>query len=112
MNEQIPPNPPLEKGGERLAEALAWLDYCLGETAAAMGAVQEAALEEMRSMRSAGETPAPLDACPTGDAGTAVEAYHAMCEAAAGIITFRGRVSRGFRASCPVPAASRGADET
>lgn len=65
-----------------LLEALVWLDYCLGETEAAMAAVQEAALEAMKIQRFTGETP-----MPPGQA----EPYHAMCEAAAGIITLSGR---------------------
>jgi hypothetical protein len=120
------PGAPLEKGGELepgtwnlepvfrepgtqdpLSESLAWLDYCLGETILALEVAKGVAKAERGSMGSAGETPAPLDASHTGKA----EAYHAMCEAAAGLITLRGRASRGFRASCPVPE-SRQADET
>jgi hypothetical protein len=73
-----------------LAGALAWLEYCLEETAAAMAAVQEAALGEMRA----------------GGAQMTPGRYHEICEAAAGIITLRGRVRRwrhgfpGTRFSC------------
>ena len=53
-----------------LSESLAWLDFCLGETEAAMAAVKAAA--------------AP--AFP----GTGMQ-YHGLCEMAAQIITFRRR---------------------
>jgi hypothetical protein len=94
MTEQIPPSPPLIKGGESqnpepetqdpLSESLAWLDYCLGETILAMEVVKGVTLEAIRQ----GEPVPP-------------EQFAAMC-AAAGLITLRGRASRGFMPSCPV----------
>jgi hypothetical protein len=77
--EQILPNPPLRKGGKDLAENLAWLDYCLGETAAALEAVQDAALT----------APGFSGAGPVF-----LQHYYAMSEAAAGIITLRGRARK------------------
>jgi len=71
-------------------EALAWLDYCLEETAAAMEAVQDAVLEEIKSSMSPGWGPRPPGK---------VEPYHEICEVAAGIITLRGR-ARGWMRVC------------
>ncbi len=73
--EQIFPSPLLPKGGEGpdLAEALAWLDYCLGEAEAAMQAVKAAAVR------------APGMTCLN---------YHALCEMAAVIVNLRGRCAR------------------
>jgi hypothetical protein len=59
-------------GAPALPEALAWLDYCLEETEAAMQAVK----------RIAG-----------GDAG-ATENHQVICETAAQITTLRGRCAR------------------
>jgi hypothetical protein len=73
-----------------LPEALAWLDFCLGETSVAMTMVKEAYLEAMKSKRTAGGTPAPP---VLGQ----VYPYHAMCEAAAGLITLRGRAAKWGR---------------
>jgi hypothetical protein len=67
-----------------LSGALAWLDYCLEETAAAMEAVR---------------TGGAVGGVPAGQ-------YHEICEAAAGMITLRGRTRRwaqgvpGWRFSC------------
>lgn len=88
-------SPIFMQGGESLAEAMAWLSFCLGETQAALEAVKGAALANM----SRGEPVFP-------------EQFAAMCEAAAGIITLRGTVSRGFRSSCYPAPDSRRADET
>jgi hypothetical protein len=74
--ESNPKNPEPETRNP-LSESLAWLDYCLSETAAAMAAVREAALEKMRIN---GMMP-PLP-------------YHQFCEAEAGIITLRGRAAK------------------
>lgn len=75
--EQIPPNPPLIKGGEGvapdLAETLSWLDYCLGETQAAMEAVKAAAVDTE---------------------GMTCRKYHDMCETAAKITTLRWRAAQ------------------
>jgi hypothetical protein len=60
-------------GPPDLVEALAWLDYCLGETAAAMQAVKAVAVT------APGMTPAK---------------YHELCEKAAKIITMWGCLSR------------------
>jgi hypothetical protein len=79
--EQIPPDLSLSEGGNDLAESLAWLLYCLGETEAALAAVKEGSLE---AMKSSGK-PVLLGQ---------VKTYHKICEAAAGIITLKGRVSR------------------
>ncbi len=71
-----------------LSESLAWLDFCLGETQAALAAVKDAALEAMQS--------------PEGPGWKVVlgqiEPYQAMCEAAAGIITLRGRAKKWGKA--------------
>jgi hypothetical protein len=92
MSGQIPPNPPFSKMGEPwnlepetqnpLLDSLAWLDFCLGETAAALAAVQEAALESMRATGWKPVLPGEM------------EPYHEICEAAARIITLKGRVGR------------------
>lgn len=79
---EIPPSPPLKKGGEELTEALAWLDYCLGETILALEVVKGVTRADLGSM--------------------SVDQYLSMCEAAAGLITLRGRTARSFRPSCPV----------
>jgi hypothetical protein len=75
-----------------LSESLAWLDYCLGETAAAMAAVQEGALEAMKTPGSTGWKPV----LPGGTLGP-LEHYHEICEAAAGIITLKGKAARWGR---------------
>lgn len=59
-----------------LAEALAWLDYCLGEAEAAMQAVKAAAAPDLT--------------------GTTDMNYHEICESAARITTLRGRAA-GWR---------------
>lgn len=60
-------------GQPDLAETLAWLDYCLGETTAAMQAVKAVAVT------------AP---------GMTCQYYHEICETAAKFITMRGRLFR------------------
>jgi hypothetical protein len=72
-----------------LAEYLSWLEYCLGEAAAAAQAVKAAAEARRTGIRTAGR-----DACATGGID-----YHAVCELAAQITTLRGRVSRWNRES-------------
>lgn len=68
-----------------LSGALAWLDYCLSETLAAMAAVKAAALDGL------------------GRGEVSPEQLMAMCEVAAGLITLRGRARRQFK-----PAVSAG----
>lgn len=87
-----------------LLESLAWLDFCLGETQAALAAVKEAALDGLRT--------AGGDARPTGGEAVSPEQFAAMCEAGAEVINLRARASRRFRASCPISQETRGADET
>jgi hypothetical protein len=64
-----------------------------------MAAVQEGALEAMKSMRSTGGTPVLLGWKPVLLCGTPgpLEHYHEICEAAAGIITLKGRAARWGR---------------
>ncbi len=67
-------------GPNDLAEALAWLDYCLEETATAMEAVKAAA------------------AAP----GVTGKHYHEICESAARITTLKGRTADWIKAGSGV----------